>query len=231
MSRAIYEISYKMKKELYRKITRSALIILSTLIIINLILSFVIFPVRTASDSMEPDIPAGAFEFVTPLFTSPDRGDVILLNDAAEEETSFFQKIANSFCHFVTFGQWKPFDADSYFAAPHIRRVIGLPGDTIYLDRYDVYIMPEGENHFLTEFELTHSAYNISFVDVPPDWDMTLGTKGVTEKITLGDDEYFVLGDNRTASSDSRLWGTVSEDSILGTVILQYFPFSKFRLF
>lgn len=45
--------------------------------------------------------------------------------------------------------------------------------------------------------------------------------------ITLSDDEYFLIGDNRNNSVDCRVWGSVKEDQIDGKVILRYFPFDE----
>lgn len=231
MANNIYDVSYTMKKALYERIIRIFIAVTITIIVLNIILSFFIFPVRNKSSAMEPGIVKGGFEFVCPLFSNPDRGEVFLLQDNQGEEVGFFKGLINSVCSFVSFRQWKPFRIDNNFDAPHIRRVVGMPGDTIYLDRYDVYIMPRSGSHFYTEFELTESAYNITFLETPENWDSTIGAKGLTEKIVLGEDEYFVLGDNRTISSDSRLWGPVHKKQFIGRVVLQYFPFTKVKGF
>ena len=48
------------------------------------------------------------------------------------------------------------------------------------------------------------------------------------EKVTLGDDEYFVMGDNREVSLDSRTFGPVPLNSIIGEVLLRFYPFEQF---
>ena len=48
-----------------------------------------------------------------------------------------------------------------------------------------------------------------------------------SKEITLGNDEYFVMSDNRVSSIDSRLWGAIKSDQIQGKVLLRYFPLNK----
>ncbi len=106
-----------------------------------------------------------------------------------------------------------PLDPRQYF----IKRVIGLPGETVKVAGDHVTIInaehPEG-------FVLDESAYLSS--DVPTRGDRT---------ITLAADEYFVLGDNRTASLDSRTFGPLSVTHIVGRVWIRGWPVDRVTVF
>ncbi len=86
-----------------------------------------------------------------------------------------------------------------------IKRIIGMPGDTVSINDNTVYVNDE---------ELEE--------------DYAYGETSDYEEITLGDDEYFILGDNRPISKDSRYFGPVKEDEIIGKVIFRLWPFNKF---
>ncbi len=98
-----------------------------------------------------------------------------------------------------------------------IKRVIGLPGETVEIKGFRVRIKnvqaPAG-------FVLDESGYLLSTVE-------TTGDRAVT----LGSDEYFLLGDNRTASKDSRAFGPVPKNRITGKVLLRAWPFDRFTAF
>ncbi len=95
-----------------------------------------------------------------------------------------------------------PLDKTQFF----IKRIIGLPNENIKVQNGKV---------FINEKELNESEY-LRGVE----------TVGNVE-IQLGDDEYFVLGDNRNASSDSRKWGEVDKKLIIGRAWLRAWPFSR----
>ena len=232
MEKNIYAISYKLRRELERKILSVLGIVLLFFLLVSLFLNFVLFPVANKSDSMSPDIPAGSYEFVSPLLKNPERGDVILLSNYEKSGLNPVKKVIRQLVLFVTMRKWQPFEENSGFGTrPVIRRVVGMPGDTIYIDHYVVFIKPAGQNHFLTEFEVTESKYNARILVPPALWDADFGAKASVEKITLSEDEYFVLGDDRLTASDSRIWGPVKQKSIIGKVLMLYFPFGKFKLF
>jgi len=97
-----------------------------------------------------------------------------------------------------------------------IKRIIGLPGETVGLQDGEIYI----DGKILNE-----SAY----------LDEAIYTNGSDylhegETITVGQDEYFVCGDNRNHSSDSRTFGPISVENIKAKAWIVYYPFSNFRL-
>lgn len=86
-----------------------------------------------------------------------------------------------------------------------IKRVIGLPGETIKYRKDKLYI-----NGIVVE-------------DIYAN-----GDTGNFKEITLGDDEYFLMGDNREISLDSRTLGVIKKAEIEGTVGIVLYPFTKF---
>src|SRR3990167_3890591 len=106
-----------------------------------------------------------------------------------------------------------PQDHSQFF----IKRVIGLPGEQIQVKNNEVIIYnkqnPEG-------FTLDEAEY----LDQEA---QTLGSL----RINIDDNEYFVLGDNRLHSSDSRLWGGVNRSLITGRVLLRAWPINKIAKF
>jgi signal peptidase I len=106
-----------------------------------------------------------------------------------------------------------PVDKKQYY----IKRVIGLPGETVEIDNGVVMIYndenPEGR-------VLDESAYL-------PEGRKTNGTI----KVEIGEDEYYVLGDNRPASSDSRTFGPITKDDVIGKVLIRAWPPSDMTIF
>lgn len=104
-----------------------------------------------------------------------------------------------------------------------VRRVVGMPGDTLYYKDDELYINGEGkEEKYLVAKK--KSLNNMILTD-----DFSL--KDVTGSETVPKGSYFVLGDNRKSSTDSRYYGFVSEKEIIGKVNARVFPVSKFKVF
>lgn len=231
MSQKLIQYSYELKKQKQKKGLIIFFYILILFICINLIVSFLIYPVKQTSISMTPDLPEESVVMASPLLRNYERGDIVLINSRKTADYNFIKKIANVVTKFFTAQHYSLNENDNEPGTkPHIRRVVGIPGDTIYMRDYVMYIKPAGEKHFLTEFEITPEPYNVTFFVPPAGWDTTLGVKGSFDEITLGGNEYFVLSDNRKSSDDSRLWGKINKSDITAKVFLCYFPFSKLKL-
>ncbi|NCN82934.1 MAG: signal peptidase I [Candidatus Pacebacteria bacterium] len=91
-----------------------------------------------------------------------------------------------------------------------IKRVIGVPGDTVQVKDSSLY---------LNQQKLDESQYLDSSV-ITSEGTFTSGGR----VITLGPNEYFASGDNRPHSSDSRAWGPVAADEIVGRAFFRYWP-------
>lgn len=87
----------------------------------------------------------------------------------------------------------------------HIKRVIGLPGDRVSILNRRVFI----NGDIITEEYIPSYVFTdpISYTD-----------------LQLMDDQYFIMGDNRSSSLDSRAWGPLDKDNIIGIVRLRIFP-------
>ena len=148
-----------------------------------LIQAFVVRPFIVSGNSMDPNIKNGQYliiDEVTYRFREPARGDVIVFK-SPPEPTKYY-----------------------------IKRIIGLPGDTISISGTTITIKnaahPEGFT--LAENYITHSHKDTLTVTVP-------------------EGKYFVLGDNRSGSYDSRSWGMLPEANIRGRALLRLLPLSS----
>lgn len=157
------------------QLIREIVEILALTLLIFLVVRFVIQSYRVDGPSMEPGLVNNEFVMVNKvsyLFHEPARGDVIVFH-------------------------W-PKDTTKDF----IKRIIGLPGDTITTDR----------DHVTVNGKLLNEPY-ISAPNNP---------EGSTWKVPAG--QYFVMGDNRPVSDDSRAWGFVPKDYIVGKASVVFWP-------
>ncbi len=162
---------------------RFAFVVIVVVLVVRI---FVAQPFVVSGTSMIPTFQNSNYLIVDELtydFHPPQRGDVIVFHPPIAGETG------------------------TYF----IKRVIGLPGDTISIVNSVVTITnaqhPNGE--VLSEPYITPDAPNDNF------------------SVTVPAGQYFVMGDNRPASYDSRRWGLLPAKNITGRVLLRLFPFNE----
>ncbi|HUT22681.1 MAG TPA: signal peptidase I [Candidatus Bipolaricaulota bacterium] len=109
-----------------------------------------------------------------------------------------------------------PQDQTQFF----IKRVIGLSGEIVELKDGVVYLYSKDENGEDKRYVLNETFY----------LDPQIKTWG-DRTFQIGENEFFVMGDNRSQSLDSRSFGPVDKDLIVGKVWLRGWPFDKFQLF
>jgi signal peptidase I len=165
-------------------------IVVISLAIIIPVRYYLVQPFFVKGASMEPNFDNGEYLIVDELtyrLREPGRGEVIVFKF--------------------------PKDTSQYY----IKRIIGLPGETIKIQDKKIIIynqkFPEG-------ITLDESSYLINGVNTWGDF-----------KVVLGGNDYFVLGDNRGASSDSRQWGFLPKEDIIGRVWIRAWPFDKIQTF
>jgi signal peptidase I len=166
-------------KEFWKELIK--LLVIAAVIVIPFRL-YVAQPFIVDGASMDPTFHTGQYLIVDELtyhFKTPERGSVLIFKF--------------------------PKDESKYF----IKRVIGLPGDTVSIKNGIVTIINAANPKGFT--------LNEPYVKLPKD---------DSETYTLDAGEYYVLGDNRFASADSRYWGPVPTKDIIGRPILRLWPLS-----
>ena len=94
----------------------------------------------------------------------------------------------------------------------YIKRIIGLPGETVDVKSDTNEVLITNKEH--------PDGFNL-------DQSFIVNTGGIDAHMELGANEYFVMGDNRPASSDSRYWGVVPKNLMIGRAFLRLLPINK----
>ena len=165
--------------------------IIIAVIIASVILAFV-KPIIIRQSSMEPTFYNGDYIFISKqaynLFGDPERGDVVVFHTGLKTEEGEDKNL--------------------------IKRIIGLPGDTVEI--VDGYVYLNGEK-----------------LDEPYAEQLSVGECDLEFPFQVPQEQYFVLGDMRESSIDSRntLIGCVAKDQIVGKVFFRIWPFKTIRFF
>lgn len=175
------------KENFIHEIVKFSLIALLVVLPIRL---FVAQPFIVRGASMDPTFHTGDYVIVDQLtyqFAEPKRGDVII------------------FRH--------PNNTSVYL----IKRIIGLPGETVEIAGKGVLIRNKATGASFTYTQDFIAPDRLSSEYLPP------------THLDLG--EYFVMGDNRKESSDSRAWGSLPEVEIVGRALVRLYPFTQIGMF
>lgn len=159
-----------------------AKILIIAFLIVVPIRAFLFQPFLVRGASMEPTLSSGSYLIINEIsyrFSEPERGDIIVFRFPNDPSQRF------------------------------IKRVIGLPGESVEIEDGKVVVYSKGEEH------------QDAFVLQEP---YLSGDTPGNSRLELLEGEYYVMGDNRSFSSDSRSWGSVPRDNIIGKVFWKVFP-------
>ena len=171
-----------------------------TLLIYLVIHNFVAQPFEVQQSSMVPTIVDGEYILIDKLttrFNGYEYGDVVVFNPPSESGLA-------------TNG------------IPFIKRIIGLPGDTVSLENGRVFVTRPGQSPVRIE-----EPYVVTEEDGSTAATLPRDPSGLETEWVVPEGSYFVMGDNRPHSQDSRAFGPIEEDLILGRAWLRYFPLER----
>lgn len=176
-----------------KEILSTGVYLLIVMVLTYLVITFVGQRTEVNGDSMEPTLSNEdnlIVDKITYRFKDPERFDIIVFPFQYKEDTYY------------------------------IKRIIGLPGETIQIAEDGTIYVDKGNG-----FEVLQESYGREIIKAE-----RLGL--AAEPITLGKDEYFVLGDNRNNSSDSRVpeVGNIKRDQIIGRAWVRIWPLSEMEV-
>ncbi len=160
-------------------------------------------------------------------FKAPHRGDIVLVRLPSSRERSWHQRLLDSLVRFLTFQRIGQPGMTQAQDSPVLKRIVAGPGDSVMMDGFIVYVKSSGTTHYLTEYEVSGADYDIINTMPVQDWGKEMPLSGTMTPMELGPGEFFVVGDNRFSSADSRFFGPVKSGLVIGKVLFRYWPLDR----
>jgi signal peptidase I len=232
-------LSYKDRRSHQKKRFRFVGVVLLVLLIYLLFSNAVAESWMLNTDSMKPGYPSGSRVLVHPywlrniegdLRRPPGRGDLVTLKPPYVEENDWYYKVLNPVVRLISFQKINigPASREKWEDDRMFKRVIAIPGDTVRLEGSVAYVKGGDEDFFISEFEMSGIGYDLDIPVLPEGWTSDMPLSGDMDDLLLEDGQYYDLGDNRSASNDSRYWGPISVKDIRGKAFFSYWPLRSF---
>jgi len=238
-----YESYSLRRKSRVKPVLRAVALVAMVIALYGMVTRVALFSFRVDSVSMEPVLSRGDRVLATPLafgipirllparlrsYGIPHRGDLIVFELPGSPSRRWPARLGETLLRFFTFNRHSLDEGPDRrpLARLAVKRVIGLPGDTVRMERLRAFVRPAGHIGFQAEQEIVPGAYPVD-TKLRIDWPLGLPFSGDMEEIALAEGEYFVLGDSRARSSDSRSWGAVPQTLIRGRTLFRYWPVTR----
>ena len=150
-----------------------------------------------------------------PAFKDPGYGDIVVFLSPFYQEPGLAVKLFNPVVHTLSLG-FLTVDPQPKF---YVKRCIALPGDMVQIKEKNVYVNSIPQRGWWPE---EHADLSI----IPPGDDL-INRRDYFGPVTVPENAYFMMGDNRDESYDSRFWGFVYRDQIYARAVFRIIPFSR----
>jgi len=201
--------------------------IVFALVIALFIKTFIVDVYKIPTGSMIPTIEIGDFivasKFIygakvpftkkrLPAIRDPRRGDIVIFLAPDYDPPNIIIQMLTPVVYTLTLGFVNIDPQPKFF----VKRCIGLPGDEVEILNKEIYVNGKIVKGWWPEYHADS--------DVIPPGDSLMNNRDFYGPVLVPDNSYFMLGDNRDRSNDSRFWGFVKRYDIFGKALFRYWP-------
>ena len=217
----------KKNKKKKSKLRENIEAIVFALVIALIIKTFIVDVYKIPTGSMIPTIEIGDFIVATkfiygskipftnkrfPEIRAPKRGDIIIFLSPYYDPPNIIVQLLTPVVYTLTLGFANIYPQPKFY----VKRCIGLPGDEIEILNKEVYINSKLIDGWWPEYHADR--------EVIPPGDSLMNNRDFFGPVIIPPDSYFMMGDNRDQSNDSRFWGFVKRENIFGKSLFRYWP-------
>ncbi len=161
-----------------------------------------------------------------PALRTPQRGELVLARLRKGENLRWYETLVNTFARFFTLNRISVFgNGSSQFGSDfQLVRVIGVPGDQVKLEGFRVQIKTRGKNVFLDEKEILQKEYVLALPEQADTTNPDLPFSGDQPVLSLQEDQYLLLRDDRAAAGAREGWGITNRKQIRSQVLFAFRP-------
>ena len=234
IGRVEHYVSSRHRRQRTRLLRSLILAVVTSALIYVTATGFLGMTLVVASAEMQPGLVAG--DRLLALRTgarrvggSVERGDVVFVRPPEYPPNGVLTAVIEPLLRFFTLN-WVSiirFSDGSLISPAVVRRVVAVPGDAVELRDFVAFVtVPGGSPSSEHQLLVAHALHLPD--EHPAGWDERgLPFGGAAASVTLAHGEFFVLCDDRACAADSRVWGPVAEERLIGKVVFRFWPLRR----